>query len=50
MRLELHKKDGRKASSVLFALNRRLSAQNFPSIARFPAIGYTELIKDVRTL
>ena len=50
IRLELHKKDGRKASSVLFALNRRLSAQNSPSIARFPAIGYTELIKDVRTL
>jgi hypothetical protein len=44
------KKDGRKASSVLFALNRRLSARNSPSIARFPAIGYTELIKDVRTL
>jgi DNA-binding XRE family transcriptional regulator len=50
IRLELHKKDGRKASSVLFALNRRLSARNSPSIARFPAIGYTELIKDVRTL
>ena len=50
IRLELHKKGGRKASSVLFALNRRLSARNSPSIARFPAIGYTELIKDVRTL
>ena len=46
----MQKKDGKRCFPSFLPLNRRLSVRNSLSIAHFPAISYTEHIKDVLTL